>query len=219
MHSLNYYTYFWIAEEPLFCSWDPSVFQCTEAAQTSHRHSPRPHGHSHLPHQQHEAPSSHPVTATPVTSSPNAKLDSQRAFQEIRLIFFLPQTLSVLLSQGHSEILAEVIEMKFPLLLGVSVGGHLIHWAKYKLDLNIIKSITFPGLSHPSQHKGNVSYFTHLSKEICGVTAVTLQLIIAQTHIFKLSFMLPQKSKYPASVKLIVFLQSDNVYTEEVASL
>lgn len=34
---------------------------------------------------------------------------------------------------------------------------------------------------------------------------------------FKISFMLPQKNKYPASIKLIVFLQSDNVYTEEVA--
>lgn len=30
--------------------------------------------------------------------------------------------------------------------------------------------------------------------------------------------MLPQKSKYSASTKLIVFLQSDNVYMEEVAS-
>lgn len=50
------------------------------------------------------------------------------------------------------------------------------------------------------------------------MTAVTLKLIIVQTRIFNAGFMLPQKSKYSASIKLIVFLLSDNVYMEEVAS-
>lgn len=70
---------------------------------------------------------------------------------------------------------------------------------KKKTELNIIKSIKFPGLLQPSQYKGNISYFIHVGKETCGMTAATLKLITAQTHNFKASFMLPQKSALVAS--------------------